>query len=520
MIRSQERKEVAREVLDKLLGSDVPREEVHKLKTKIASEHSSKVPSNEEVLELAGDEEKEKVREKLKRRPSRSQSGVSIVAVMTSPETCPHGTCVYCPKGEELPQSYVDDEPAVMRARHNDFDARRQTRKRLDQLELTGHPTSKVDLIIMGGTFPARDPSYQRKFVKGCFDALNGETSESLEEAKRKNQTSEHRCVGLTVETRPDYSKREEIDRMLGLGTTRVEVGVQIPDNKIYKKVGRGHRVRDVVEATKLLKDSGLKVTYHYMPDLPGSDPEKDLEEFKNLFSDERYMPDSLKIYPTLVIEGSELEEWYREGRYEPYSDEELKELLREMKMEIPPWVRVMRLHRDVPSQHIVAGFNKSNLRQIVKREMEEEGERCRCIRCREVGRADHDISELDFEPVTRKYQASGGMEYFLSFEDREKDIIAGLLRLRIPDDPFREEITKTTGIVRELHIYGAEVPVDSTEEKIQHRGFGRKLLERAEKIAGARGMNKVAVTSGVGAREYYRKFDYSLEGKYMCKEI
>lgn len=520
MIRNEARREVAEEVLQVLLNEDVPREKVHKLKTEIASRHSCKIPSNEEVLELANSEEREELEDKLRKRPSRTMSGVSIVAVMTSPEKCPHGTCVYCPKGENLPQSYVDDEPAVMRARHNDFDGFKQARKRLEQLELIGHPTSKVDLIVMGGTFPARDYSYQKKFVKGCFDALNEQESDSLGEAKKLNETATHRCVGLTVETRPDYSKAKEINDMLNLGTTRVEVGVQIPDNSIYEKVGRGHTVEDVVEATKLLKDSGLKVTYHYMPGLPGSNPQKDLKEFKRLFSDERFMPDSLKIYPTLVVENSELEEWYYKDEYEPYSDEELKELLLKMKEEIPPWVRVMRLHRDVPSHKIVAGFKKPNLRQILKKELEERGKRCRCIRCREVGRSDYNQEDLDFRLKTRKYEASGGKEYFLSFEDEEKDIIAGLLRLRIPDKPFREEIDKETGIVRELHIYGSEVPISEGRGRTQHCGFGRKLLEKAENIAVTNDLSEIAVTSGVGAREYYKKFNYKLKGNYMCKYL
>ncbi|MFP4115755.1 MAG: tRNA uridine(34) 5-carboxymethylaminomethyl modification radical SAM/GNAT enzyme Elp3 [Candidatus Aenigmatarchaeota archaeon] len=519
MIRSVERRRVAEEVLDKLLEKDIPREDVQDLKTRIASEHGSKIPSNEEVLELASGEEREKVLERLRRRPSRSKSGVSIVAVMSSPERCPHGTCLYCPREEEAPQSYVYEEPAVMRARQNDFDPYKQTKRRLEQLELTGHHANKIELIVMGGTFPARDHSYQKSFVKGCFDALNQERSGSLQDSKRKNESAEHRCVGMTLETRPDFCGKKEIGRMLNLGTTRTELGVQVPDDKIYEKVNRGHRVEDVVQATKLLKDSGLKVTYHYMPGLPGSDPEKDLDYFKRLFSDERFMPDSLKIYPTLVVKGSDLEEWYREGKYEPYDDEELINLLREVREEIPPWVRVMRLHRDVPAQAIVAGCKKSNLRQIVTEEMEDRGERCRCIRCREVGRVEADRGDLDFELMERKYRASGGKEYFLSFENREEDVIAALLRLRIPDEPFREELDRETGLVRELHVYGPEVPVEE-DGNVQHSGFGRGLLKEAEELSEEGGMEKIAVISGVGARNYYRKFDYRLEGAWMCKGL
>ncbi len=520
MIRSEERRRVAEEVLRVLLEENIPREGVHKLKTKIASKHGCKIPSNEEVLEIASDDEKKEVLEKLRRRPSRSKSGVSVVAVMSSPEECPHGTCVYCPSDDDAPQSYVDNEPAVMRAQQNSFDPYKQTERRLEQLELTGHHANKIELIVMGGTFPARDLPYQRDFIKGCFDAMNGERSDSLDEAKRKNEEAKHRCVGLTVETRPDYCKEKEVRDMLDLGTTRVELGVQITDDEVYTKVKRGHAVKDVIEATKLLKDSGLKVTYHYMPGLPGSTKEMDLKYFKKLFSDGRFMPDALKIYPTLVIENSELEEMYNRGQYEPYSDEELIELMIDLRKEIPPWVRVMRLHRDVPAQAIVAGCRKSNLRQIVSREMEERGERCRCIRCREVGRVKKNQENMNFQLAERSYKASGGKEYFLSFEDKDEDVIAALLRLRIPDEPSMEKLDGKNGLVRELHVYGQEVPLDSKEEGVQHSGYGENLLRRAEEISKVEDMDRMAVISGVGVRNYYRKLGYSLHGSYMVKNL
>lgn len=520
MKRSEDRREVAEEVLEILLERDIKREDVHDLKTEIASQHSSEIPSNEEILEIADEDERDKVERKLRRRPSRSKSGVSIVAVMSSPEKCPHGTCVPCPKGEEVPQSYVDDEPAVMRAKQNEFDSFEQTKKRLEQLRLTGHPTSKIDLIVMGGTFPARDFNYQKEFLKGCYDALNGRKSADFQSSKENNERADNRCIGLTLETRPDFCKEADINRMLDLGTTRVEVGVQIPDDNVYRKIGRKHTVKDVVESTKLLKDSGLKVTYHYMPGLPGSNPQKDLDYFRKIFSDGRYMPDSLKIYPTLVVEDSELEEWYENGEYQPYGDEELVDLLCDMKDEIPPWARVMRLNRDIPSDPIVAGCKKSNLRQIVQKELGNREKECRCIRCREIGRNNIDVSDANFELKQREYQASGGREYFLSYEDLERDVIAGLLRFRIPDVPFRNEISRNTGIVREVHVYGSEIPIDGQEDGVQHSGFGRKLLGRAENIAMERGMKDMIVMSGIGAREYYRKFGYSLKGPYMYKNL
>lgn len=520
MRRSEKRNKTARKILEKILAEDIRRDELQRVKTRISSELSSEIPSNEEILQLASEEERKKVIGVLQRRPSRSKSGVSIIAVMSSPEDCPNDSCLYCPSASDVPQSYVDDEPAVMRGQRNDFDGYKQVRNRLQQIELTGHPGTKIDLIVMGGTFPARDIKYQKEFVKRCYDGLNGKISDSLTEAIQINETAEHRCIGLTIETRPDYCNEKEINRMLDYGTTRVELGVQIPDDDIYRTVKRGHRVEDVVRATKLLKDAGLKVTYHYMPNLPGSDPDKDLEYFKMLFADTRFMPDSLKIYPTLVVSGSELEQWYKNGEYEPYAESELVELLARIKEEIPPWVRVMRLHRDVPRQHIVAGTEKSNLRQIVKKYMQEANMECRCIRCREVGRVEHELSSLNFELKERKYSASGGTEYFISWEDLEKDVVAAILRLRIPDEPFREVIGKDTAIVRELHVYGSEVDIDKNSSEVQHSGYGRKLLERAEELASGHGLNKLAVISGVGARKYYEKYGYNREGVYMVKEV
>lgn len=519
MIRSEERRKVAEEVLETLLEKDVPRKKVHDLKTKVASEHGCKIPSNEEVLELASDEERKKVVEKLRRRPSRSKSGVSIIAVMSSPQECPHGTCLYCPRDPDAPQSYVDNEPAVMRAQQNEFDAYDQTERRLEQLKLTGHKANKIDLIVMGGTFPARDPAYQKDFVKGCFDALNGEKSETLKEAQKRNEEAEHRCIGMTVETRPDYCGRDEIENMLDLGTTRVELGVQIPDDKIYKRVKRGHTVEDVARATRLLRNAGLKVTYHYMPNLPGSNPEQDLKYFRQLFSDERFRPDSLKIYPTLVIQNSELEELYRKGEYEPYSDEELMELLGKVKEEIPPWARVMRLQRDVPVQAIVAGCKKSNLRQLVQQKMDEKGRECRCIRCREIARQNKNPGEFDLELTERSYTASQGREIFLSYEDTTEDVIAALLRLRFPGQSWRDEIDGGTAIVRELHVYGSEASFNEDSD-VQHSGLGRKLLRKAESLSRKNGKDKIVIISGVGAREYYRKFGYEREGPYMSKKL
>ncbi len=503
---------LAREVLEKIEERDLSKKEIQKLKTKLASRYGIEIPGNEFILARAAD--REAVLEKLRRKPGRTLSGVSIVAVMTSPKECPHGTCVYCPKNSEVPQSYADNEPAVMRGLALGFDPYEQTVARLRQLEIIGHPTEKVELIIMGGTFTGRDSGYQDFFVRRCFDALNDFRSKTLEEAKKKNETTSHRCVGLTVETRPDFMKEREINRILGFGATRVELGVQNPDDGIYKEMKRGHVVRDVVESTRLLKDSGFKICYHLMPNLPGSSPEKDLEMFREVFENRDYRPDMLKIYPTLVLKNSGLEKIWRKGEYEPYPDRELVDLLCRIKKELPGYARVMRLQRDVPKAEILAGCKNSNLRQIVHEEMKRRNCECECIRCREAGRRKQEGSFI-FRKV--EYEASGGREFFLSYEDK-KGTVAGILRLRFPGNPFRPEL-KGASVVRELHVYGAETTMGK-KGPVQHMGYGSLLLEKAEEISRENGFAKMAVISGVGVREYYRKRGYRLEGPYMCKRF
>jgi len=512
------KEKLADEVIRKIKGENLSKKDIQKLKTKLASEYKIEIPGNEYILSKAVGESKN-VLEKLKRKPSRTLSGVSIVAVMTSPHKCPHGICVYCPKNDEVPQSYADGEPAVMRGKRLGFDPYKQVKTRIRQLEIIGHPVDKIELIVMGGTFTSRDLKYQKWFVKGCYDGMNNIVSKTLEESKRKNERAKYRCVGLTVETRPDCMKKKEINQILDYGATRVELGVQNPDDNIYKITKRGHKIRDVVYSTRLLKDSGFKVCYHMMPNLPGSNLKKDLRMFKELFSNPDYKSDMLKIYPTLVVKKSELEKWYLEDKFKPYYDEELINLLCKMKSIIPKYVRIMRLQRDVPKKEIVAGCKYSNLREIVQREMKRKGLLCRCIRCREVGHRIRDGWKTGkFKLNVLEYKASKGKEFFLSYEDKN-ETLAGFLRLRIPYNPFREELQNST-IVRELHVYGPEVPIGKKSNYFQHKGLGEKLLKEAERISKRNGFNKISIISGVGVREYYRKFGYKLEGAYMCKKI
>jgi len=457
------------------------------------------------------------------RKAARTISGVTPVAVMSRPAACP-SQCLYCPTFATTPQSYTPESPAVLRAINCDYDGGRQVVLRLKIFAEMGHPTDKVELIVMGGTFLACTVDYQYRFIKACYDALNGETSASLEEAKQRNETSVHRCVGLCIETRPDWCRQEEIDRMLDFGATRVEMGVQTLDDDIYRLVRRGHSVADVADATRRLKEHGFKVHYHWMPGLPGSTPQKDLALSEKLFSDDRFKPDGLKLYPTMVVVGTELEKWYLAGRYQPYGRQTMTDLMVDIKSLVPGYVRISRVLRDIPSKFITAGL-KDSLRDTLRQRMEQRGIDCRCIRCREYGhRQRQGISPVG-EPQLKRmgYRASGGREVFLSFED-EIGTLYGSLRLRFQDEsPARLGTSGPTALVRELHIYGPEVSLGKRlDDTAQHRGLGRALLEEAERIAATEaGALSMAVLSGTGARGYYRDVcGYRLKAGYMVKNL
>jgi elongator complex protein 3 len=447
---------------------------------------------------------------------ARTISGVTPVAVMTEPLKCP-GNCVYCPTYPSTPQSYTPESPAVLRAIRCGYDAQKQVQMRLKALRDMGHPTDKVELIVMGGTFLAFPEDYQYKFIKECLDGLNGQISADLEEAKKRNETAQHRCTGLCIETRPDWCGKREIEHMLGFGATRVELGVQMLDDEIYKLTRRGHGVEAVVRATALLRQYGFKVHYHWMPGLPGSTPAHDLELSRMLFEDERFRPDGLKLYPTMVVEGTELERWYREDRYRPYGIRTMVELMIEIKSIVPKYVRISRVLRDIPSKFITAGVRDS-LRGEVRQRLKQRGIECKCIRCREYGHRAREGWEIgEPELVRLDYGAAGGKEVFLSFEDENETLFA-ILRMRIqPRDD------QSSAIIRELHVYGPEVPLSGQEDgAAQHKGLGKALLQEAESIAvGEFGARRMKILSGIGAREYYRsEFGYRSQGDYMVREL
>jgi len=457
------------------------------------------------------------------KKASRTISGVTPVAVMAKPFPCP-GRCVYCPSSPEAPKSYTVESPAVLRARSCGFDAKKQVETRLKTLADMGHAKDKVELIVMGGTFAFYPREYQYQFVKDCYDALNGFPSVNLEAARKLNESAEHRCVGLCIETRPDFCGEEEIRSMLDFGTTRVELGVQTLDDEVHRLTKRGHGVAEVVSATRLLRNYGFKVYYHWMPGLPGSTPEHDLELSQKLFEDACFRPDGLKLYPTLVVRGTELESWYRNNHYQPYDDEVMIYLLMAIKSLIPKYVRIPRLMRDIPSKFIVAGSKDLALRGTIRKKMGQAGLRCSCIRCREYGHRLRDGWVIGEPWLARlDYETQGGKEVFLSYED-ENETLFGLLRLRINSESLPEPSSERErkAMVRELHIFGPEVPLGGRlAQAPQHHGLGEKLLREAERIAREEfKADRLSVLSGVGAREYYRSLGYSLEDAYMVKEL
>ena len=523
------------------------REEISNIKRKIAGELKLAPPSNAKFFaayqkllrrkKIKRDEDLEML---LKKREVRTLSGVAPIAVLTKPYPCP-GKCAYCPTEKSVPQSYLSNEPAVMRAIACGYDPYRQVTARIKTLEANGHPTDKLELIVIGGTWSALPHRYQNWFIKRCFQAANDcgrqktkiKRQKNLEKVQKENETAKHRIIGITLETRPDYITPEEIKRMRELGCTRVELGVQSIYNSILQRNCRGHNVSETILATKLLKDAGFKVCYHIMPNLPGATLATDLKMFKEIFSNSDFEPDMIKIYPCVVTRGSKIWEWWKQGKYKPYSNKQLIDLLIKIKILIPPYVRINRLIRDIPGTSIEAGNKISNLREVIQKEMKKRGLQCKCIRCREVG---HSLtlkgglrgalpSGRAQKPklIIRKYKSSGGTEYFISFESPDKKILYAFSRLRIPDfstPPIFPEL-QDAALIRELHTYGHLVPIDqSSRGATQHTGLGKKLTAEAERIAQKLSIKKIAVISGIGVREYYKKLGYHLEETYMIKSL
>lgn len=539
-----------KELLDTNITSQ---KDLHKIKRQISKKYNINILQNSEILKvyhylikIKKLKKNLKLEQILRKRSVRTLSGIAPVAVLTQDFGCP-ANCAYCPTEARVPKSYLSNEPAVMRAIRCKYDPFIQTQSRLKALIANGHNPEKIELIVIGGTWSALPKKYKYWYILECFLAANlitndkllitndkiqcksikqdtgelhdfsaqkwkkfklADLKKELASEQKKNEKAKYRIIGLTLETRPDWISKLELEQMRELGCTRVELGVQITDDKVLAKNKRGHGVAEVAKATKLLKDWGFKITYHWMPGLPGSSAKNDLEKFKQLFSDQRFQPDQIKFYPTVVTKGSLLYKWWQTGKYKPYTNKVLEKLIIDCKKVVPRYVRIIRLIRDIPAESIVAGNIITNLRQV----MAQTGVKCECIRCREP----RQLLITNYRLLITNYLASDGMEYFISFESKDNKTIYAFCRLRLPSKTSNiPNVLKNAALIRELHVYGELSPI-GVEKNIQHKGLGRKLLKQAENIAIEQGFKKFAIISGVGARKYYRRLGYNLKDSYM----
>jgi elongator complex protein 3 len=455
----------------------------------------------------------------IRMKPMRTLSGVTTVTVLTQPYPCP-GKCIFCPTDLRMPKSYLPDEPGAMRAYQHDFDPFAQVASRLEALEAVGHPTDKIELLILGGTWSSYRRDYQEWFVRRCFDAMNAVVFDTLEEAHRYNETAEHRNVGLVIETRPDHIDPDELAWLRRLGVTKVQMGAQSLDDRILELNKRGHTAAETLKATAMLRAAGFKIVLHWMPNLLGATPAADREDFIRLW--QGHCPDEIKIYPTQLLENADLYAYWQRGEYHPYTTGELIDLIADVKLSIPRYCRVNRVIRDIPSTHVVEGNRRTSLRQDVKQELNRRGQRCQCVRCREVRGQDIRLEELETEDLV--YPAGFAEEHFLSFKTRD-DHLAGFLRLSLP---VLAEIPSLgladldgAAIIREVHVYGQSVPVGAGQDgAAQHIGLGTRLLRQAERVAQARGYRRIAVIAAVGTRRYYLRRGFKRGDLYLVKDL
>ncbi len=471
---------------------------------------------------------------RIRRKPVRTLSGVAVVTVLTKPYECP-GKCIYCPSEDNLPKSYVSKEPGAQRALENKFDPYLQVYNRLLALKNIGHSTDKVELIILGGTWDFYPEDYKVWFVTECFRALNracprpakgwfaaGERGqapswESLFRLQKHNETAKCRCVGLCVETRPDYITEEEIIKYRKLGVTKVQIGVQSLDDEILKLNDRGHDVERTKKAFKLLRQTGFKIHAHWMANLHGSTVKKDIKDYKRLWGRD-FRPDELKIYPTSIMRGTKLFNLYKSGKYKPYVGDELKELLEDLMKLTPRYCRLTRVIRDIPGEYIVEGNKVTNLRQYVEDELIKQGTPCKCIRCREIKAKKVKWSNLKVEKI--EYETSVGKEMFLSYVTKD-DKLAGFLRLSLPKEKCFIDELGINALIREVHVYGEVADVGKKEKgKAQHIGIGSKLVKLAEEISKEDCYNGISVISAVGTRKYYERLGYEMGELYMKKGL
>ena len=460
---------------------------------------------------------------RIRMKPVRTLSGVTVVTVLTKPYPCP-GKCVFCPTDARMPKSYLPDEPGAMRALHHKFDPYDQVAARLDALQAVGHPTDKIELLVLGGTWSAYRQDYQEWFIKRCFEALNNEPADSLEAAQERNETALHRNVGLVVETRPDHVDVRELAWMRHLGVTKVQIGAQSFDDRILQLNNRGHSVTETQNAVNLLRQAGFKIVLHWMPNLLGATAASDREDFQRLWID--FFPDEIKIYPTQLLANAELYQYWLDGTFKPYTTQELVDLIADIKETIPRYCRVNRVVRDIPSTNVVEGNKRTSLRQDVHQEMRRRGVHCVCIRCREIRKQKVWRDNIHLEDLV--YSTGVSEEHFLSYVNPD-DKLVGFLRLSLPDKATKvnNELESNlpelidAAVIREVHVYGQSLELGMQQGGVvQHIGLGSDLLERAEEIAREAGYKHMVVISAVGTRRYYLQRGYTPGQYYMVKGL
>lgn len=470
--------------------------------------------------------------DKLRMKPVRTLSGVTTVTVLTKPYPCP-GKCIFCPTDVRMPKSYLPDEPGAMRGVEHNFDPYAQVVSRLTQLKNLGHPTDKIELLILGGTWSSYKRDYQEWFVQQCFSALNtshrehGEKNSensvvsvaSLVETHLHNESAPHRNVGLVIETRPDEITPDELRWLRHLGVTKVQLGAQSLDDHILEINQRGHDVATTHRAVSLLRAAGFKVVLHWMPNLLGATPESDRADFAKLWTG--LCPDEIKIYPNQLLANAELYEYWQRGEFHPYTTPELIDLIVKVKPTIPRYCRVNRVIRDIPSTHVVEGNRRTSLRQDIHAEMKKRGVHCECVRCREVRGKTIAPESLRLDDMI--YLTDSAEEHFVSFVTPD-DKIAGFIRLSLPNvNSPATGLTDLDGaaLIREVHVYGQSLPVGTDREgSAQHVGLGTRLLAEAEAIARGRGYLRMAVISAVGTRGYYLERGFERGDLYLTKSL
>jgi elongator complex protein 3 len=479
----------------------------------------------------------------IRMKPVRSLSGVTTVTILTRPHPCP-GECIFCPDDQRMPKSYLPDEPAAARAYENNFDPYKQVVMRLRSLSAVGHPTDKIELLILGGSWTAYPRDYQEWFVLRCFEAMNEQESSNLEDAQRINESAPHRNVGLVIETRPDEITPDELAWLRRLGVTKVQMGAQSLDDRILKLNRRGHTTVEMLRAVALLRAAAFKIVLHWMPNLLGVTLDSDRLDYTRLWATGSALPelspfggpcpDEIKVYPTQLLQNAPLYTYWQRGEYQPYTTAELVDLLAEIKPSTPAYCRINRMIRDIPSLHVVEGNKRTSLRQDVQAEVVRRGQNCNCIRCREIRGETVTADNLQTDDLV--YQPAFSEEHFLSYVTSDNRL-AGYLRLSLPQQGshWQEEALgisqdqwnqtfpdlRDAALIREVHVYGQALQVGREQVgAAQHSGLGTSLLEQAEELARTRGYSHLAVIAAVGTRQYYAARGFKSGELYMVKKI